>query len=167
MPSALEKVTEADPEVKVKACAINKADEPENAEHDPMEKLVDHFSNGHALLRGLARILQVRHCLRTKTKSLSRRLEAEDLKEAERLVIEWQQQRSFPLEFQALKKGKEVSRSSRINHLSPFISDGIIRVGGRLENANITADVKHPIVLPSNGRFTELVVREAHVRTGQ
>ena len=50
--------------------------------------------------------------------------------------------------------------------MSPFISDGIIRAEGRLENANVTTDVKHSIVLPSNGRFTELVVREAHVRTG-
>ena len=85
----MEKVTEADPEVKVKVCAITKDDESEGAEHDPMEKMVDHFNNRHALLRELARILQVRHCLRTKSKSLSRRLEAKDLKEAERLVIEW------------------------------------------------------------------------------
>ena len=51
--------------------------------------------------------------------------------------------------------------------MSPFISDGIISAEGCLENANVTTDVKHSIVLPSTGRFTELIVREAHVRTGQ
>ena len=175
MPPALEKVTEADPEVKnVKVCAITRTDEAVDAEHDPMKMLVDHFRTsmhcyedwlGYFKFR-LARILQVRYCLRTKTTSLPRRLEAQDLKEAEGLDIEWLQQRSFPLEYQALKKGQEVSRSSKINHLSPIISEGIIRVGGRLANASVTTEVGHPIVLPSKGSFTELVIREAHERTG-
>ena len=84
----MEKVTEADPEVKLKVCAITKAVEPEDAEHDPMEKLVDHFSNRHALLRGLLGFFKFIIASERKRSHLSRRLDAEDLTEAERLVIE-------------------------------------------------------------------------------
>ena len=46
------------------------------------------------------------------------------------------------------------------------MEEGIIRVGGRLQNANISAETKYPIVLPKDGHFTELVIQEAHEKTG-
>ena len=42
----------------------------------------------------------------------------------------------------------KVRRTSHIYHLDPFIADGILRVGGRLNNADISEDSKHPVILP-------------------
>ena len=43
-------------------------------------------------------------------------------------------------------------------------SDGIWRCGGRLTNANLPYNTKHPILLPSNHTFTTLIVKWAHNR---
>ena len=50
--------------------------------------------------------------------------------------------------------------------LHPVILDGVIRVGGRLERANVEVDLKHPILLPDNCHFTELVIRQYHCEVG-
>ena len=39
---------------------------------------------------------------------------------------------------------------------------GIWRCGGRLTNAALPFETKHPIFLPERGRFTELIIRRAH-----
>ena len=41
---------------------------------------------------------------------------------------------------------------------------GLWRCGGRLSNANILYDAKHPILLPRDHHFTLLIVRRAHQR---
>ena len=50
--------------------------------------------------------------------------------------------------------------------LHPVILDGVIRVGGRLERANVEFDLKHPILLPNNCHLTELVIRQYHCEVG-
>ena len=44
--------------------------------------------------------------------------------------------------------------------------EGILRVGGRLGYAPMTFDVRHPIILPQNSHFTELIIRQYHVEVG-
>lgn len=41
---------------------------------------------------------------------------------------------------------------------------GVWRCGGRLSNAEVTFDVKHPIILPRSDHFSVLVVQQAHER---
>ena len=53
-----------------------------------------------------------------------------------------------------------------LQKLSSVISDGILRVGGRLKNAPVAYDVKHPIILPNDSHYTELIIREHHKRVG-
>ncbi|XP_077971337.1 uncharacterized protein LOC144425694 [Styela clava] len=45
------------------------------------------------------------------------------------------------------------------------MKDGFIRVGGRLRNAPVDFDVKHPIILPHKHHVTEMIIREHHVST--
>ncbi|XP_025204843.1 uncharacterized protein LOC112601423 [Melanaphis sacchari] len=64
---------------------------------------------------------------------------------------------------------KELSQKSRISckqlaRLSPFLdSEGIIRVGGRLNNSQIPARQKHPILLAKMSYLSRLIVRHWHV----
>lgn len=47
--------------------------------------------------------------------------------------------------------------------MNPFIDDnGILRVGGRLNNASINYDQKFPILLPAKIHFTQLLIRSEH-----
>ena len=51
--------------------------------------------------------------------------------------------------------------------LQPIEIDGIVRLGGRLEKAVVKFDVKHPIILPQNCHFSELMIRQHYVEMGQ
>ena len=45
-------------------------------------------------------------------------------------------------------------------------NDGIIRVGGRIENAPVEYETKHPIILPYRSHVTELIIHQHHQRAG-
>ncbi|XP_018332480.1 uncharacterized protein LOC108741982 [Agrilus planipennis] len=56
-----------------------------------------------------------------------------------------------------------VPSKSRLLALNPFLdSEGIIRVGGRLQNAPYIYDKKHPILLPKSNYVTRLIIRYYH-----
>lgn len=40
--------------------------------------------------------------------------------------------------------------------------DDVLRVGGRLDNAQLPYEMKHPTVLPQNGPLTDLVIKYFH-----
>ena len=55
-------------------------------------------------------------------------------------------------------------KNSLVNQFKLFIDDAdIIRCGGRLHNARLSYNMKHPVLLPPNHHFTELVATQAHV----
>ena len=68
------------------------------------------------------------------------------------------------------KKQKErksgIERSSSIDRLSLFLSQGILCVGGRLSNANISDSAKHPCILPRRSHVTTLITCEIYKRLG-
>ncbi|XP_060665430.1 uncharacterized protein LOC132797694 [Drosophila nasuta] len=63
-----------------------------------------------------------------------------------------------------ISRGKrETLKGSPINSLSPFVDqNGILRVGGRLEAANISFDSKHPILLPYNDPVVKMILVQIH-----
>jgi len=65
-----------------------------------------------------------------------------------------------------LKNFKSVSNKDKLYLLNPFLDkDGIIRVGGRLNNAdNMPRGKKNPIVLPVASHFTKLIFRHEHIK---
>lgn len=84
-------------------------------------------------------------------------LTVEELHSADLALIRLAQRDEFNTEIQWLKQGMEVSRKSRLRQLFPFVDgDGILRVGGRLQNSSILYEMKHPIILPKFHRYTRL-----------
>lgn len=64
-----------------------------------------------------------------------------------------------------LRAGKQIRVSSKLLSLNPFIDKkGLLRVGGRIQNSNLTFENKHPIILPSESRFTQLLFEREHSR---
>ena len=59
----------------------------------------------------------------------------------------------------AVRKKAKMRRASHIYRLDPFIADGILRVSGRLSNADISEDSKHPVILPRKSHVTTLIIR--------
>ncbi|XP_062533921.1 uncharacterized protein LOC134202933 [Armigeres subalbatus] len=74
------------------------------------------------------------------------------------------QQELYEGEIKALIRGDEVPAKSSISSLYPFLDGiGILRVGGRLQHSMYSYDIKHPIILSKEHRFTKLLVEEIHV----
>lgn len=103
---------------------------------------------------------------RGSTQQSSGPLEVEELRRANIALVKIVQHQAFSQEIKELsKQGKfnSISRNSRILALNPFLDEtGILRVGGRLKNAELSYDQRFPIILPSDNPFSTLLIREKH-----
>ena len=93
-------------------------------------------------------------------------LSATDIEKGRQIMLRLAQDQGFPLEISLLKKNKPLPKSSIIRRYLPFIDkDGLLRVSGRLQNAFISENEKHPILLSSKHHVTRLIVERAHLAT--
>ena len=71
---------------------------------------------------------------------------------------------SFPQEVATLKKNLPISSKNKFVSLSPFLDeDGImVRVGCRIERANIPYSGRHPLVLSPDHELSRLIVMNSH-----
>ena len=76
-------------------------------------------------------------------------------------ILKIVQAEAFPEELENCSCGLVVK--SRMKFITPFLdSDGILRVGGRLENAPIPYTHKHPALLPKNHHVVDVIARYYH-----
>lgn len=101
----------------------------------------------------------------TRTK-LTEKDSLQTTEEAERLIIKEVQTEAFLDEMECIKLNKRLSKESKITNLDPFIDDhGLLRVGGRLRNARLPADERHPVIIPGKHHISLLLVRHFHKQT--
>lgn len=92
-----------------------------------------------------------------------RYLTVPELRKAEDELLKRAQADSFHIKIQALKDGKELPSHNKLKCLHPFIRNGLILVGGWLENADVQETQKYPIVLPPSHVITQLIVKDIHL----
>ena len=62
-----------------------------------------------------------------------------------------------------MANGKSIPLKSNLAALDPFVDfHGLLRVGGRLLNSNLSYDMRHPIILSKQSLLPELMVRHIH-----
>ena len=94
-------------------------------------------------------------------------LSVKEMEDSEREIIKAVQIHSFHEELMSLKTGHSaVKKSSRITKLDPVLVDGVIRVGGRLQNSPINQESKHPVILPKDHHISTLIIRHHHLVCG-
>nr|XP_054774509.1 uncharacterized protein LOC129282657 [Lytechinus pictus] len=101
-------------------------------------------------------------------------MSAQVLAQAEKEILKIVQREEFSKEIQVLKELKadsptsrqhrrHIKRTCRFQRLDPFLDkEGIMRVGGRLKEAEMSFEGKHPILLPKKSHLTKLIVRHCH-----
>jgi hypothetical protein len=100
---------------------------------------------------------------RSQDKNLKPNLSTTELKTSTMTIVRLLQESEFQNEIVSLKNGKPLSNNSKLLPLNPFLDNfNIIRVGGRLKNANINTDIKYPILLPKNNFVTKLIIKHTH-----
>ena len=77
---------------------------------------------------------------------------------AERFIIKEVQKTVFAKEIRGLGK-----KSCNLGKLNPYIdSEGILRVGGRLEASTLPEEIKHPAIIPKNHCLATLIITHFH-----
>jgi hypothetical protein len=132
---------------------------------DTRPRLLDasNFSSYWRLLRVTAWVLCFVRQMRGKREPL-KELNASELKEACEYWIREVQREHFGPELQALQEGVSPSPGSPVARFDPFLEDGLIRIGGRLQYADLPRTQIHPILLQGSHHFTVLLIRQTHLR---
>ena len=123
---------------------------------------VENYSNLQKLIRVTA---YVRRLLLLKLNPEKSRgpITVPEANQALHALIKRVQLQHFRDEIKLLKKKKLLPRKSKLIAFNPFLdSSGLLRVGGRLRNADISDNQKFPIVLPSKDHLTRLIIEDAH-----
>ena len=137
----------------------------------PPEWIEGRFSSYHQTLTAIAwcsrfvgNLLAKRNDRPTLT---SPYLTSHEISKAEHFLFGRAQVQSFPAEVRQLQMGHPLSPSSKLLPLSPFLGkDGILRVGGRLSQSNLSLSQKHPIILSSKDFIVTLMFNYKHVSLG-
>ena len=89
-----------------------------------------------------------------------------ELSSAENYWLMIAQKESLPNEYNALKNGEPISKSSRLLPFRPIFDENhsIVRVGGRLSNSSLSHSQQHPVILDGNHPVTKLIILSEHLR---
>ncbi|EAL57933.1 SD27140p, partial [Wolbachia endosymbiont of Drosophila ananassae] len=130
---------------------------------NPWDKLLNRNSSWLKLIHTLAYVLRFIHRMKhPSSKQTSNSLTFDEIKAAR---IRWLQhaQAGFQQDFQLLRANKALGNQSQLVKLSPIIDkDNLLRVGGRIQHSQLSAEAKHPILLPKNHRITYLIIEHEH-----
>ena len=171
---------EDDPEVREvsKSCAAVL-----EQEMCPTNKLLSYFSSWTKLKRAVAWILKLKERLQQQVKEKKQKcttngnvcakhekqwnsqLSADDLALAEEAIICFVQKLHYGDEMTALHSSV-VKKSSPLYKLDPVVSNGVLRVGGRLSKAALPEETKHPAILPKNTHVSKLILQHIHEKIG-
>ena len=96
----------------------------------------------------------------------SQAISVDKLNRAENEIIKCVQKEAFSKKISQLRSGKQRKRNNFLLKVNPRVFEGILRVGGRLQQSKQPFDVQHPIVLPSSHHVTKLIVEDSHRAVG-
>jgi len=78
-------------------------------------------------------------------------IQPSEILRATHLIYRQVQKKFFSKELSALQRGESVPHQSVVNSLHPFLHNGLLRIGGRLQQCVGTRDEKHPVILKRCG----------------
>ncbi|XP_076660440.1 uncharacterized protein LOC143363793 [Halictus rubicundus] len=134
-------------------------------EEPEKEQFVTRFSSLTRLMRVTAYLRRFTDNCR-KVRGRRGPLTSSELQEALHTVIRTCQRSDFPQELHALSRGNAVPSGSPLKSLTPFLGeDGILRVGGRLQNTMLSESQRHPAIINRTSHLALLVIRDAHRQT--
>ncbi|UYV79875.1 hypothetical protein LAZ67_18000953 [Cordylochernes scorpioides] len=92
-------------------------------------------------------------------------LSIEEIETSFNRIFRCAQQEDYYIDLKQLEAFQPLSGKSPLIKLNPFLDKGgLLRVGGRLNNALLSFDQKHPIILPKAHYITQLIIRHYHER---
>ena len=133
--------------------------------------MISYYSNFDQMVRKIAFIYYVLHCF-SRNKDKKRKLSFDEnnnshfheyIQKARNFWYKFAQRQSYDVEITCLEKNKPIPAKSTLKELNPFLDKGILRVGGRLQEADLPYTRKHPIILPKKSKITWSIAMNAHI----
>ena len=133
-------------------------------ETSQVDLLLQRYSSWSRLLRLMSWVLRLVKPLKKEKPEcvIGGTLTLVELQRASEAITRLVQRQHFREEYMALKEGRQVKCNSSLATLSPILTDGIIRDGGRIHHALITFEAAHPVILPKSSPVSVLIVRYYH-----
>lgn len=131
----------------------------------PIEEPFHEFSSWFKVQRIFATCMRFISNCRTKAPK-NEPISINDMQAARIIIIKKVQNTYFAREMEQLQRIRMVTGDSNMASLDPFIDEnGLIRVGGRLRNSNLSYNQRHPIILPGRAHITKIIIQHAHEMT--
>ncbi|KMQ88063.1 hypothetical protein RF55_12507, partial [Lasius niger] len=130
-------------------------------------ELLDRYSSFAKLIRVTTLCRRFILCLRKIPQSspLKHPLTPKELEQSRKLWIRIVQKAWFSYEMGVISRKEQLPKSNSLVHFTLFLyQDGLLRVGGRLHNAQIDSESKHPFILPRRSPRSKLLIDDAHKR---
>lgn len=128
--------------------------------------LIELYSSLGKLVRVTAYVRTILLKIRAKTVRNTMGFSEEELNFSLEYWVKYTQQLHFQKDIRAIKMYGNVKEKSSLIHLKPYLDQGgILRVWGRIENAPVSIDERHPIIIPAHSHFSRLLMHEAHYKT--
>ena len=98
-------------------------------------------------------------------------MDVEKIHNAEKMIVKLAQEAGFSPDIKSIKKSclnennqQHASLQNKtLQELKPFVDEnGIVCVGGRLQNSSLGLELIHPIILPKTGSTPTLIARDYH-----
>lgn len=130
----------------------------------PINDSITHILNNCGTLIKAIRVTAF--ALRWRSKTSNGSLTAHELDVAQTTLLRYTQNMHFTDEYEKLANNESIPKTSKLISLNPYLDqDRMLRVGGRLENADIPLSARHPLIVPHKSRFTELLIDNTHQTT--
>jgi hypothetical protein len=133
------------------------------------EDIIQRFSKLNRLIRVIAYCRRfINKCRHSKANRQIATLTTQDLDQALTCCVKMVQQTSYAQEVKDLTGQGKVASTSSLKTLCPFIEqEGILRVGGRLQQSTLPYQAMHQIILLASHRFTNLLVSAEHMTSSR
>lgn len=125
---------------------------------------INNFSSLTKLIRIGAYCLRfIENCKKAISERITCALSPAELNRALNKLVKFSQLECFPEDYKQLLRNGTVSSKSKILSLTPFLDgDGLIRVGGRIQESNFSYGKKHPILISNKHHLTKLIFESEH-----
>ena len=139
----------------------------------PTQDLLSHYSSWSRLKQAVVWMIRFMTYLASRVREKPTFKEtgpptAQELDIAERRIIKFVQRQSFPSEFQpdAGDKKRAWNSSKGLERTIPFLRDGLLHEGGRLDRSPLSDEREHPLIHPGDHHITKLLIVHYHFRVG-
>ena len=131
-------------------------------EENPALKLLDSTSDWNKLVLRVATYHRLGKILLKRSKSVE--ISIADMKKADVAIWRFVQKNELREVYQTLQNNETLPKRHPLTKFTPFVdSNGLIRVGGRIDRANSVAyERRHPCILPKNNPYVKMYSRELH-----